>query len=62
MHLRRATIFVQTLKDLEVSHWDKIINEAHVYLEPKKKSRDCSLSTTVAKEEEEDPDTDFVME
>ncbi|KAF8657963.1 hypothetical protein AX14_007772, partial [Amanita brunnescens Koide BX004] len=57
-----ATIFVQTLKDLEASHWDKIINEACIYLEPKKKSCDHLLSTTVAEEEEEDPDTDFVME
>jgi hypothetical protein len=60
--LRHATIFIQTLKDLEASHWDKIINEARVYLEPKKKSHNCSSSATVAEEEEEDPDADFVME
>lgn len=57
----RTTIFVQTLKDLEESQWDMIINNAHAFLDPKKRSRDQSSSATVAEEEEEDPDADFVM-
>ncbi|KIL58388.1 hypothetical protein M378DRAFT_318324 [Amanita muscaria Koide BX008] len=57
--VRRATIFVQTLKDLPKPHWDRIINKARQFIEEQTKPRDRSSSMTVV--EEEDPDADFKM-
>ncbi|KIL59277.1 hypothetical protein M378DRAFT_180872 [Amanita muscaria Koide BX008] len=58
--VRRATIFVQTLKDLPEEHWKKILNGAREYLDDQKK-RERSSTSSSATAVEEDPDADFKM-
>lgn len=60
--IRRATLFVPTLKTFDDSAWDRIISIAREYLPEAKKRRMSSASTTtLVTEELEDPDADFVM-
>ncbi|KIL56174.1 hypothetical protein M378DRAFT_1039248 [Amanita muscaria Koide BX008] len=62
--VRRATIFVESLKDLKDERWDEIFLRAcrFVVLQPNKE-RDRSSSTTEIEDEtrDEDPDADFRM-
>lgn len=61
--VRRATLFVQTLKKLNDSQWEAIIREASQFI--KKKTRSSSLTVVNSGPEDhpdEDPDADFIME
>ena len=62
--VRRATLFVQTLKRLDDSQWGAIIVEACQFI--KKKPRNRSSSSTVVNSggdhPDEDPDAGFVMD
>ncbi|KIL54640.1 hypothetical protein M378DRAFT_18705 [Amanita muscaria Koide BX008] len=67
--LRRATIFVSTLKNIDKDTWDIILKLAHEYIETGTRRRGSSASassnsalvTGTQAEEIEDPDADFVM-
>ncbi|KIL55990.1 hypothetical protein M378DRAFT_182088 [Amanita muscaria Koide BX008] len=60
--IRKATIFVDTLKDLKKEHWDTIIDEGRVFLQDiRKKVRDRASSATVVEDLVQDPDGGFKL-
>ena len=58
--VRRATVFVRTLRAFTDAQWSNIVDCSRTYFF-KNRVRATSSATLVDNEEEEDPDADFVM-
>ena len=63
--IRRATLFVSTLKDLPETYWDKIIDGARAYINPDSGRARASSGATAVPEDNvpkaEDPYANFKL-
>ncbi|KAF8326754.1 hypothetical protein F5887DRAFT_1084267 [Amanita rubescens] len=65
--IRRASVFVRTLREMNDTQWNELMINAHQHLKKlnknmiKSRDRATSAATLVEEDDEEDPDGDFVM-